>query len=124
MLAYLNNEAGGVLVSTHLFDPNTTCFVHIVNLCEVFYISERRSGKDVAERAIQALAQAGVIERGDMDTFFWQAAASLKAKGNIALPDCFCVCLAQRLGASVVTADRNEFTPLAQQGIVPIQFIR
>lgn len=85
---------------------------------------ERRRGKSLAVSAFQAFSQAGVVERGDMDTLFWQAVASLKAKGSISLPDCFCVCLAQRLGAIVVTADRNEFTPLDKQGIAPIQFIR
>lgn len=124
MLAYLNNETGGAIVSAHLLDADTTCFAHVMNLCEVFYIAERRGGKSVAERAVHTLAQAGVVERSDIDTPFWQAVASLKAKGSIALPDCFCVCLAQRLGATVVTADRNEFTPIEQQGIVPVEFIR
>lgn len=124
MLAYINAEVGGTLVSTYLTDPDTACYAHVMNLCEVFYVLERRSGKQVAESAIRDIVGAGVVERDDMDTPFWQTAASLKAKGNIALPDCFCACLAQRLDASVVTADRNEFTPIAQQGIVPVEFIR
>ena len=57
-------------------------------------------------------------------TLFWQAVGDLKAGGGIALPDCFCVVLSQRLGAEAVTADRTEFTAVLIAGFCPVYFIR
>lgn len=62
--------------------------------------------------------------RRDMSIKFWKRVGKLKAAGGIALPDCFCITLAQELAGEVVTADHAEFDPLAPLGIVPIHFIR
>ncbi|MCX6382036.1 MAG: type II toxin-antitoxin system VapC family toxin [Armatimonadetes bacterium] len=124
VLAYLRGEAGGEVALTLLSTPSANCYMHAVNLCEVHYIIQRRKGYARAEQAMTDLFDLGVVECKDMDTPFWKSAASLKARGNIALPDCFCVVLAQRLGAKVVTADRTEFAPIVELGTVSVQFIR
>lgn len=124
LLAYLNGEAGGEIVSQLLQDQNNLCYVHTLNLCEVYYVILRRHGKRVAEYGLERLKGAGVIEREDMDRVFWQCAATLKAKGGISLMDCFCVALAQRLDAKAVTTDHTEFDPIVQREQVSIVFLR
>lgn len=124
MIAYLRGEPGGADVDTMLTTPGTVCYAHVMNLCEVYYQYVRTDGQAVALTVLSDLQAAGVLFRDDMDTAFWQAVGDLKAGGGIALPDCFCVVLSQRLGAEAVTADRAEFTAVLTAGLCPVYFIR
>ena len=45
MLAYLGGEAGGEIVAALLADPNTECYAHAFNLCEVYYGYVRTTDK-------------------------------------------------------------------------------
>ncbi len=123
MLAYLRAEPGEEIVAALLQDPDVVCYAHAVNLTEVYIIS-RRSDKAAALKAIQTLRRDGVIFRRDMSGEFWQEVGDIKAGGKIALPDCFCLVLARKLRAECVTADRNEFEPMAGAVSCPILFIR
>lgn len=55
---------------------------------------------------------------------FTRQVGQLKARSRIALPDCFCLVLAQDLRGQIVTNDQNEFDPLVPLSIVPILFIQ
>ena len=70
------------------------------------------------------LAGDGVQERSDMDADLWRGVGKFKSRGRIALPDCFCLALAERLEGQVVTSDHNEFDSLVPLNICPILFIR
>ena len=59
-----------------------------------------------------------------MSVDYLQVFGDIKADGRVALPDCFCLALAQKLGAQCVTTDRNEFEPMAGVVSCPILFIR
>ena len=124
ILAYIQGEPGGADVDAMLTTPGNTCYAHVLNLCEVYYNYVRNHGKLVAKTMISDLKSDGVVFRRDHSLAFWQSVGDLKARGGISLPDCFCVILAQTLGAEAVTADRAEFTPLIPLGICPIYFIR
>ena len=55
----------------------------------------------------------------------WQQAGTLKAiHRRVSLADCFAIDLAQRLGATILTADHHEFDTLLDQSICKIRFIR
>ena len=124
MLAYLRDEAGADVVEGLLADPSATCYAHSVNLCEVYYIQLREFGEVTARRGIDALLADGVVERSDLDREFWVSVGAFKSRGRIALPDCFCLTLAGRMSAQVVTADHKEFDPLLPLALCPILFIR
>jgi PIN domain nuclease of toxin-antitoxin system len=124
MIAFLSNEPGGEVVEDLLTEPGSTCFAHTLNLAEVYYVYLRRGGVTLAESAMQLLLDVGVQVRDDNDTPFWKEAATLKGRHAIALPDGFCLAIARRLGATVVTTDHNEFDPLVPLGYCPILFIR
>lgn len=124
MIAYLEGEDGADVVGNLLSDPDTVCYAHAINLCEVFYQALRASGLATAQAAIATLYADGVVERKDMSRRFWQRVGAHKARGGISLPDCFCISLAQELSAEVVTSDHGEFDALVPLGIVAIRFIR
>lgn len=124
MVAYLTNEPGEQVVAALLTNPSAKCYAHSINLCEVYYTLIRKTNVPRARQGIISLYADGVIERRDMSRRFWRSVGQLKARGGIALPDCFCITLAQELGGEVVTADHAEFDPLVPVGIVPIHFIR
>lgn len=124
LVAYLNDEDGADVVEDLLFDTRVRCYVHAVNLCEVYYDAVRRVGVSAARRTIDRLQEVGVIERGDMSRAFWQRVGDLKARGRLSLADCHCIALAQEIGGEVVTSDRREFGPLAPLHLCPIRFIR
>ncbi len=124
MLAYLKGETGASVVEALLRGPAETCYAHAVNLCEVYYDFLRRTDARTAEHAIADLLTDGVIERQDMGRRFWRRVGQLKARGGIALADCFCIALAQQLSGEVVTSDHHEFDPLVPLGVCPINFIR
>jgi len=126
VLSLIKNEAGANVVRQALEADQNQCFIHAVNLCEVYYDCLRCYGKDPADTLIGTLLEAGVTVRNDMDTEFWKTAGRLKARGRISLADCFAVALALREDAVLLTSDRHEFEPLlASPGFMAkIEFIR
>ncbi len=124
MIAFLDNEPGADVVEAVLTEPSSTCFAHIFNLTEVYYIYFRRGGLPMAEDAIESLIAVGITVREDNDANFWKAAAMFKASHPMALPDAFCLALAVRMNGTIVTSDHNELDPIVPLGIAPILFIR
>jgi PIN domain nuclease of toxin-antitoxin system len=124
LIALLDDEPGAEVVEDVLTEPASLCHVHIFNLAEVYYIYFRRGGLTMAEEAVEALLEAGVIVQDFADTAFWKEAATFKGRHAISLPDAFCIALARRLSATVVTTDHREFDPLLPLGYCPIRFIR
>ena len=124
MMAFLNNEPGVDVVEDILTEPESTCFAHVYNLCEIYYLYYRRGGAATAEAAVDDLLYLGIIPRDDLSTTFWKEAGALKGRHAIALPDAFCLNLGRRLQATVVTTDHAELDPLVPLNYCPILFIR
>jgi len=124
LIAFLDDEPGADVVEDVLTEPGSSCYAHIFNLAEVYYIYFRRGGVTMAEEAIKSLLEAGVVVQDFVDTAFWKDAATLKGRHALSLPDAFCLALARRSGATLVTTDHAEFNPLVPLGYCPIRFIR
>jgi len=125
LIAFLRHEPGAEIVWQILRDKTNICYVHVVNLCEVFYDFRRQYGEDTAQQTIELFLSLGLITRDDIDFDFWQQVGRYKSDlRRISLADCFCMALAQRIEGSVVTADHHEFNAVADQGIVSVRFIR
>jgi predicted nucleic acid-binding protein len=126
IISLVKNEDGALIVRQALESENNVCFIHAVNLCEVYYDCLRCYGSDPAEELIAKLIESGLILRSDMDMEFWKAAGKLKSRGRISLADCFAVSLAEREDAALLTSDRHEFEPLLAIPGFPAQvlFIR
>lgn len=125
MIAFLRAEPGGSVVRDALEEAGSLVFAHASNFCETFYDFARAGGEEAGRLAVATLESAGVRERQELDRAFWQFAGLLKATHRrVSLADCFCLALAQRLGARLLTADRHELERLVPLGICDIQFIR
>lgn len=129
ILAMIKRERGADRVKSLFEDTSIELYAHSANLCEVFHKVWRTEGDQEAHAVLQELKDAGVIERGDMDSEFWRDAGALIAARRIAgaslpLGDAFGVALARRLDVLFVTADKHEITPLHDAGLVKVLFIR
>lgn len=126
IISLIRQEDGCIQVRQALEAEENICFVHALNLCEVYYDSLRCYGVPQAEKLLLNLTEAGLVIRDDMDMDFWKEAGTLKARGRISLTDCFAVALAVREDAWLLTSDHNEFDPLLATPGFPakVRFIR
>jgi len=125
MIAFLRGEPGADAVANALLDPESQCYAHALNLCEVFYDFERAANRHEALRAVSDLTRLGVMEDASLVPRVWQAAGTLKARlRRVSLADCFAIELAERVQGTILTADHHEFDALAGQTEFRVQFIR
>ena len=126
IIALIRKEDGCIQVRQALEVEENVCFVHALNLCEVYYDCLRCYGATQTENLLANLNDAGLIIREDMDSDFWKAAGALKTRGRISLADCFAVALAEREDAWLLTSDHHEFDPLLATPGFPakVQFFR
>ncbi|MEQ8224401.1 MAG: PIN domain-containing protein, partial [Candidatus Eremiobacterota bacterium] len=76
LIAFLWDEPGSDLVEPLLMSSDT-CFVHIINLCEVYYDLLRRTEAVKVEKLLKNITDL-VIVRNDMD--LWKEAGKYKAE--------------------------------------------
>jgi PIN domain nuclease of toxin-antitoxin system len=123
LISFLRDEPGAETVQNLLNVPQS--YAHALNLAEVYYDFWRAANQEAAESAISDLIALGIEERNDMDSIFWREVGRLKAiHRRVSLADCCALALANRLGATLISADRHEFEPLLAAGICQIEFIR
>lgn len=79
LLAFIRKEVGHDVVRAIIEDANNQCFIHAVNLCEVFYGVHRESGEPAALSAVADIQRLGIGISPDLDIAFWQEAGRLKA---------------------------------------------
>jgi predicted nucleic acid-binding protein len=125
MIALLRDEPGAPVVRSLLASPDSDCFAHALNLCEVFYDLHRERGEAAAQGALTTLAGLGIFPREDMDAAFWQSAGRVKSvHRRVSLADCCAIALARRVAGELVTTDHSEMDPIAAAGVLSIHFIR
>lgn len=125
LIAILRNEPGGAHAAAIIDDPKSTCYVHAINLCEIFYGIRREKGEQYAQVRLSEIRDTALSTREDFDDAFWQEAGRLKSDyKRVSLADCFCAALANRLGAEVVTSDHHEMEALADAQACAVHFIR
>lgn len=123
LIAFFRNETGAGAVEVFL--KNSTCYIHGINACEVFYDAYRSFGEKEAKTLIIEMQSLGIIIREDMDHAFWQTVGKLKASiRRISLADCCAIATAQKLNGTLITTDHHEFDPIVEMKICPILFIR
>jgi PIN domain nuclease of toxin-antitoxin system len=113
LLAYFGDEPGADAVGQLLERAQHQAIklsLSLVNLGEVYYITQRERGRD---KAIETLARIDQlpIQQEPVDRALVLSAASLKADHAISYADAFAAGLAQWLQAPVVTGD-PEFRKL------------
>lgn len=125
VISFLRNEPGGELVENYLADSNYQCFIHVINLCEVYYDVLRSDNQQKAEEILNELREAGIIFRKDIDQSCWKLVAQYKANiRRVSLADCFALALTKRLNGTLITSDHHEFDRIVPLEICSITFIR
>jgi PIN domain nuclease of toxin-antitoxin system len=123
-IAYLRDEPGGETVDHFLSLEPPSCYIHAINLCEVYYDFLRVSGEKVASASIEDLRSVGLSVCTDMDEAFWRQAGHYKVAFRMSLADAFLASLAERFEAEIITSDRKEFEPVVQSGALKVNFFR
>jgi ribonuclease VapC len=114
LLAYFGNEPGAETVEQLLRqaqDQTITLHLSLMNLGEVYYITRRERGRDVAVATLALIDQLPIYQQA-IDRPRVLAAATLKASHAISYADAFAAALAQQLHGPVVTGD-PEFHKVA-----------
>ena len=124
IIALFRDEAGAQTIEALLIDRQTTCIVHAVNLCEVFYGAVRDGGADAAYTMLDDITDLGIVVSEDLAPPFWQLAGLIKSSFRASLADCFGMALACWLDATFYTSDHHELDTIAPLGICRITFIR
>ena len=121
LIAYYRDEQGALAVAPII--ESRQALMHALNLCEFYYDCSRTIGRD---NALRLLFNARTMVKVDKDVGedFLVRVGDLKARGGIALADCFAAALAIRTNGIVVTADHREFEPIAAGGHCRVQFFR
>ena len=125
LIALIRQESGAEVIEDILFDANSDCVIHVVNLCEVAYDSLRNQPRfDPSEWTIEVEAL-GMRIVWNIDPAVFAKAAELKAfRKRISLADCFALALTFHLQGRLLTSDHHEFDPLVQSGFNNIEFFR
>jgi ribonuclease VapC len=116
ILAYFLAEPGGGEVKELLGRAEvgeTSLAMSLINVREVFYISNRAQGREKAQSILADLRSLS-IQFYDATEERILAAARLKAEYPISYADAFAASLAQELGASLVTGD-PEFKTIKEK---------
>lgn len=124
VIAFLAKETGADFVEQLIVDPANVCYVHAVNLCEVYYDYLRVDGEEAAQAMLLDVDALRIIVSEDMDAAFWQDAGRYKVGMKLPLGDCFLLAMANRVSGSVVTADRRDLEPVEAATGIPVTFIR
>ena len=119
LLAFFQEEAGGLHVRELLERSargEVTLVMTTVNLGEVVYRTEREFGLERAQEVLAKIAEYDPV-LAPVDRELALTAAHLKARHKMSYADCLVAALAQQLGASVVTGDR-DFQQLAGNVVI------
>lgn len=123
MIAFIENEKGADRVQ-EILDPKSgfSIHMHAANAIELMYQIARKSDGKKAKLVLDLFIALGVTIRQDMDTHFQKRCYILKtAFPALSLGDSMTLSLAQGLGATVVTSDK-EFNRAKQ--VVNVEQIR
>lgn len=124
LLAYLEGEAGMPRVRSILEGAQArrySVYVSLINLGEALCITERERGLVAARRTLAAVDDLP-LELLPVSRATVLAAAHIKARFPVAYADAFAAVAAQDYAGIIVTGD-PEFRPLAEAGIVDIEWL-
>ena len=109
VFVYLEKESGYEKVSDLLSRAAETgkhLLMTSVNWGEIFYITKREKGKEVAEGVMKVL-DSFPIEIVDVDKHLAKQAGSYKADKKMSYADCFAAALAKMKKAELITGDKE-----------------
>lgn len=124
VIAFLNAEEGGDKVKALLEDTENEVYVHMINLCEVYYGFCKADGVEKAEKVMEDLSQLPLEFIDEMSFDFIKVVGKYKAAHRISLADAFVLGLAEKMKARVVTTDHHELDPIDKAKLAMFYWVR
>ena len=125
LIGYLENESFSDRIQHVLSQAknrDTLLYIHVIHIGEVYYITLREQGKDLADLAYARIKALPIKTIDRIDEELLLTAAGLKAKYPISYADSFAAALAMIKNCPLLTGD-PEFTSLEKQGIISIEWL-
>ena len=97
-------------------------YIHAIQLGEVYYITLREQGKEIADLAYARIKAFPVTVIDHIDEKLLLSAASLKANYPISYADAYAAALAGIYNAVLLTGD-PEFESLQEKGLLSIKWL-
>jgi len=125
LIGYLENESFSNQIEEILEKAkkgHSRLYLHIIHLGEVYYITLREQGQDLADLAFSRIKAFPVNLVQHIDDKLLLMAATLKANYPISYADSFAAALAKINKCPLITGD-PEFKILEKQGIIEIEWL-
>lgn len=125
LIAFFRDEPGGEQME-HLFSQETDhrFLIHAVNLGEIYYDTVRVSGSAVAMELFKDIESLPITVIWNIDEPLLIAVGRFKTQYRISYADAYVLALAEREGATVISADHHEFDAIEKLGVVAFKWIR
>lgn len=124
LIAFLNAEDGGEKVRDLIEDEDNRIYVHMVNLCEVYYGYYKADGIKKAEKVLEDLGQLPIEHIDDISLGFIKMVGKYKASHRVSLADAFVLALSEKMKGKVVTTDHKEFDPIDEAKLIKFYWVR
>ncbi|MGQ9630736.1 MAG: type II toxin-antitoxin system VapC family toxin [bacterium] len=124
LIAFLNAEEGGDKLKALLEDASNEIYMHLINLCEVYYGFYKVDGEKRAEEVITNLLKLPIEYVEEMPLDFVKIVGRYKATYRISLADAFVLALAEVKDGQIVTTDHKEFDPINKEGKLKFLWLR
>ena len=125
LIGYLENESFSNQIEEILEKAkkgHSRLYLHVIHLGEVYYITLREQGQDLADLAFSRIKAFPVNLVQHIDDKLLLMAATLKANYPISYADSFAAALAKINKCPLLTGD-PEFKILEKQGIITIEWL-
>jgi len=125
LIGYLENESFSDQIEEILNqarDGDSRLYLHVIHLGEVYYITLRERGQNLADSAYSRIKAFPVKLIEYIDEKLLLMAATLKANYPISYADSFAAALAKINKCPLLTGD-PEFKVLEKHGIITIQWL-
>ncbi len=125
LIGYLENEPFSNQIEEILNKArkgDSRLYLHVIHLGEIYYITLREQGQDLADLAFSRIKAFPVKLIKHIDDKLLLTAATLKANYPISSADSFAAALAEINKCPLLTGD-PEFKILEKQGIITIEWL-
>ena len=125
LIGYLENESFSNQIEEILEKAkkgHSRLYLHVIHLGEVYYITLREQGQDLADLAFSRIKAFPVNLVQHIDDKLLLMAATLKANYPISYADSFAAALAKINKCPLITGD-PEFKILEKHGIITIEWL-
>ena len=125
IIGYLENETFSSRVETILTqarEGNNLIYLHAIHLGEVYYITLREQGQDLADLAYARIRAFPLTYIEIIDEELLRTAATFKAKYPISYTDAFAAAMAVMNNAFLLTGD-PEFQVIEQKENISIEWL-